>query len=236
MSDGKYLSDEEIVEQWDAAKYKALALDSLAVKCRTDRATMRRKLLDLGVDESELPDKKPAPAHRLNGFQTYNQTPERHSKIDDEKARAMYETGAKDAEIAKAFGVSANTILLWRNQRGLPSKNSRRKKTEAVETKARSEEQTEKKFAEILESVDAGKRSGGATTAAEPVPDSGTGENAEQPLTLGGFRNALTAYLPAALNDAELYINGRPVLDLDAIEITRTDGVLRVNLTIRGAG
>lgn len=235
MSDGKYLSDEEIVEQWDAAKDKALALDSLAVKCRTDRVTMRRMLLDLGVDESELPDKKPAAAPRLNGFQTYTPTPKRHPKIDDEKARAMYETGAKDAEIARAFGVSANAILYWRKRHGLPSKHSRRKKTEAVETKARSEEQTEQKFAEILESVDAGKRSVGATTAAEAVPDSGTGEDTEQLLTLVGFRNALVACLPAALNEAELYINGRPVLDLDAIEITRTDGVLRVNLTIRGA-
>lgn len=236
MSNGKYMSDEEIVEQWDAAKDKALALDSLAVKCRTDRATMRRRLLDLGVDESELPDKKPSAAPRLNGFQTYKPTPKRRSKIDDEKARAMYETGAKDAEIARAFGVSANTILWWRNRRGLPSKNSRRKNADAGDMNARSEEQTERKFAEILESVDASKRSGGAAAAAEPVPDSGTGYEAEQPLTLGGFRNALTAYLSAALNEAELYINGRPVLDLDAIEITQSGGILRVNLTIRGGG
>lgn len=236
MSDGKYLSDEEIVEQWDAAKDKALALDSLAVKCRTDRATMRRRLLDLGVDERDLPDKKPA-ASTLSSFQTYKPTPsKRRSKIDDEKARAMYETGAKDAEIARAFGVAVNSILYWRKRHGFPSKHSRRKKSDAGDVKARSEEQTEQKCAEIMESVDAGKRSGGAAAAAEPVPDSGTGEKAEQPLTLGGFRNALVAYLPAALNDAELYINGRPVLDLDAIEITRPDGVFRVNLTIRGGG
>lgn len=76
----------------------------------------------------------------------------------------------------------------------------------------------------------------GAAAAAEPVADPGTGEEAEQPLTLGGLRNALAAYLPAALNEAKLYINGRPVLDIDAIEITRPDDVFRVNLTIRGAG
>lgn len=55
----------------------------------------------------------------------------------------------------------------------------------------------------------------------------------EAPLTLGEFRSVLTAYLPAALNEAELYLDGTPLLSIPEIVMSWGAGVPRVDVRTR---
>ena len=92
--------------------------------------------------------------------------------------------------------------------------------------------------------------------SAEPVPDLGadaapvqqTAQTAAktqqapepvaepaEPMTLGQFRAALTTYLPAALNEALLYLDGAPLMDLYGFSVTTPDGVQVVDLFTRRA-
>lgn len=45
----------------------------------------------------------------------------RHLSFDEDAARAMYEQGANDREIAETVGTSSRVICQWRQRRGLPS-------------------------------------------------------------------------------------------------------------------
>lgn len=45
----------------------------------------------------------------------------RHLSFDEDAARAMYEQGANDREIAETVGTSSGVICQWRQRRGLPS-------------------------------------------------------------------------------------------------------------------
>lgn len=47
------------------------------------------------------------------------------SRIDETKARALYESGKTDGEIAQELGVTASGVQYWRKRRGLPAKISR---------------------------------------------------------------------------------------------------------------
>lgn len=45
----------------------------------------------------------------------------RKQSWDTETARAMYDAGKSDPEIAKALGISRNTVYHWRFVQNLPS-------------------------------------------------------------------------------------------------------------------
>lgn len=55
---------------------------------------------------------------------------ERMKKIQDEKAMELYNQGLSDREVGEHFGVSARAVQQWRNDRDLPSKWQRPKKSE----------------------------------------------------------------------------------------------------------
>lgn len=116
-----FLSNEEIIDQWDAAINKNIALDRLAVACRTTREGMRAKLLELGVTEEEIdavPEKK-APARHY----AKRKTPT-NAKLDEERARELYDEGKNDHEIGRTLGFSDSTIWAWRKRRGLEANAS----------------------------------------------------------------------------------------------------------------
>ncbi len=69
----------------------------------------------------------------FNGFRGV--TPRRGGRkplIDDETARAMYDAGAKDTEIAEKFGVDHVSVANWRKKQGLPSWQSRIRKENSM--------------------------------------------------------------------------------------------------------
>lgn len=95
------------------------------------------------------------------------------------------------------------------------------------------EEQTEK-FERILASVDEGKRP--KPVRAKPPANIMLEPRGEtETMTVGGFRTTLTAYLPAALNEAELRLNGEPV-DFLGYSISVKNNCVFVNLQTREAG
>lgn len=112
------LSDMEIISRWNSAYDKDEEFDQLAVACRTDRAGMRRKLIDLGLMEGP----------KRGGS---------HPKMDRTKARQLYEDGLTDGAIAKQLGVASQTVNKWRNDEGLPAHgfyhgDKKKKSTEAA--------------------------------------------------------------------------------------------------------
>lgn len=104
----------------------------------------------------------------LDGFQPV-ENKRRSRKLDEQKARALYDESKTDKEIGIACGVSDKAVFAWRKANGLPAKNKackRRKEQSDVKDKRpiedaviEADEQRERAFEEILESVDAGKRS-----------------------------------------------------------------------------
>lgn len=127
------MTDVEIMDYFEAAIDKKKAVDALAVKCRTTRADMLERLEDLGL--IARPEKKE------------NKNPR---KIDEEKARELHAAGKTDAEIAEVFGVTVGAVCQWRTKRGLAPNRKEKLKLEGPDM--------QKKFEEILESVDAGRR------------------------------------------------------------------------------
>lgn len=63
--------------------------------------------------------KLPRNAIKLDGSQPWKNN--RRLSFNEAAARAMYEQGANDRQIADAVGTSSRTICMWRQRRGLPS-------------------------------------------------------------------------------------------------------------------
>lgn len=55
---------------------------------------------------------------------------------DTAEARAMYDAGKSDGEIAKALGISRNTVYHWRFVQNLPSNTRKAEKRKEPEPKA----------------------------------------------------------------------------------------------------
>lgn len=56
----------------------------------------------------------------------YNRGP-KPMVIDEEKAKSLYDKGAKDAQIAAALNCSKTTVVKWRQRNDLPSHFAKRK-------------------------------------------------------------------------------------------------------------
>lgn len=75
---------------------------------------------DFGFDQKVIAQWRAKHQLKPNRFEMT--VKKRKSHIDDTKAMELYELGQTDAEIGKAFGVSSNTVLVWRRKNHLPSK------------------------------------------------------------------------------------------------------------------
>lgn len=60
----------------------------------------------------------------------------RKQSWDTETARAMYNAGKSDPEIAKALGISRNTVYHWRFVQNLPSNTRKAERPKEAELKA----------------------------------------------------------------------------------------------------
>lgn len=239
------LSDAEIMDRWEVAIDKAKALDQLAVACRTDRARMRQKLRELGLLE-ELPqsaaptapsEREPSQALRASshrgGAKTLSgaarQLPQGgsqeqrggkgHKIIDDEKAKALYDLGRNDKEIAEAFGITAAPVCAWRKKNGLPSNykpggGTTGEAPSAAAAAAPSEREPE---------GERGRETGGRFRLETPV-------RVARPMTVGDFLSTLSRLLPKEAETAELYIDGIAVGMLYGYSLTMPDGVPKLDV------
>lgn len=218
------LSPEEIIDYWDTAKDKNIALDRLAVVCRTDRAGMRARLLELGVEPEELeaiPQKK----------MTAKAEGRHYSHLDKARVREMYDEGKNDYEIAKALGCSTNAIFNWRKKNGLPANAAAPRKGKARELTTGLSEPCEPCVTPKRESCDGcGNRD---SVTVRPQLRIAMEPREEKPFTLGALKSYLTSFLPAALNGAALYIDGKPVTEIYGFSITQPDGVATVDILTR---
>lgn len=246
-----FLSNEEIIDQWDAAKNKNVALDRLAVACRTDRSGMKAKLRALGVTEDELeavPTAKPKrapdkPDARKNG------------RVDPARARELYDAGKNDVEIAAELGTKHGTIYAWRKRNGLKAnaapafpekKEDKNVKYKERETENAAIEAEEEKALAGFKPV-APKKQGGfklePKAETEKKTDAWDGYTVPAPvraaaretMTVRRFVEALGKYLTEAVADAELRLNGEPVGVLD-FNIRVENNIPLVNLRTREAG
>lgn len=99
------LSKAEVRERYRRAEKKKEIIGVLADLTLSSPGEMRRFL--------GLPHKRAAKWVPIDS---------RRPRVDEEKALELYEAGLRDHEIAKAVGVSGNTVCNWRRRMGLPSK------------------------------------------------------------------------------------------------------------------
>ena len=100
-----YMSDHEILYDYNHAADQAAQVRILAELNAVDVATMRNKLLDLGA--KNVPDEKYAPK-RLGS-----------TSFDESLAFELHSAGGCDEDMAKALGVCRRTIADWRQRNGL---------------------------------------------------------------------------------------------------------------------
>ena len=204
MSHLKTITDDALVQAYYEAPVVADLIDRLAIDNRTTRQQVRRVLEALGCMPPEEPRAKKAPAKRGPA-----------TRIDYAKAKELYDSGLSDLKIGRALGMSSNAVYNWRKRNGLPSH------AQIMETENGRMLPFPRGDVEISGSVNV------------PQPEPAQAREPEDALTLGGFRKLLAMCLPEALDEAELYLDGVPLLGLVQIVTSMGDGVPRVDVQLR---
>ena len=114
------MDDTEIRTSYNTAKNQAAQVQVLAELNAVTPSAMAAKLRELGCDVPEMPEVKQRPlrAHDLI--------------LDETRARALFEEGKSDLDIAEMLGVSVYAFATWRRKNGL-----NRPKGGAAQQKAR---------------------------------------------------------------------------------------------------
>ena len=114
------MDDAEIRTSYNTAKNQAAQVQVLAELNAVTPSAMAAKLRELGCDVPEMPEVKQRPlrAHDLI--------------LDETRARALFEEGKSDLDIAEMLGVSVYAFATWRRKNGL-----NRPKGGAAQQKAR---------------------------------------------------------------------------------------------------
>ena len=114
------MDDTEIRTSYNTAKNQAAQVQVLAELNAVTPSAMAAKLRELGCDVPDMPEVKQRPlrAHDLI--------------LDETRARALFEEGKSDLDIAEMLGVSVYAFATWRRKNGL-----NRPKGGAAQQKAR---------------------------------------------------------------------------------------------------
>ena len=101
------MDDAEIRSSYNTAKNQAAQVQVLAELNAVTPSAMAAKLRELGCDVPEMPKVKQRPlrAHDLI--------------LDETRARALFEEGKSDLDIAEMLGVSVYAFATWRRKNGL---------------------------------------------------------------------------------------------------------------------
>ena len=101
------MDDTEIRTSYNTAKNQAAQVQVLAELNATTPQAMAAKLRELGCDVPEMPEVKQRPlrAHDLI--------------LDETRARALFEEGKSDLDIAEMLGISVYAFATWRRKNGL---------------------------------------------------------------------------------------------------------------------
>lgn len=220
MSQLKTISDDALIQAWYEAADSEGLIDRLAVDNRTTRQRVREALAALGCIAPETPRTKKAPKKRGPA-----------TRIDCAKAKELYDSGLSDLKIGRALGMSEGTVYNWRKRNGLPSH------TQIMETETGHLplHVDGKDYGRLLPFPRGDVEISGSVNMPPPEPAQ-KAQPDEAPLTLGEFRSVLTAYLPAALNEAEFYLDGTPLLSIPEIVTSWGAGVPRVDVRTRRGG
>ena len=218
----RFTTDDELRERWEEAldSERPALIDRLAVENRTTRAGIRDALAAVGCCKiPEQPVPRSGDSHKRTGPKP---------RIDEARARALYDQGLSDKKIARLIGMSYNAVYSWRKRSGLPA-HTQIVETETGHLPLRVDN---KDYGHLPPFPRGAAESSGSVNMPQPEPAQEAPPD-EAPLTLGAFRSVLTAYLPAALNEAELYLDGTPLLSIPEIVMSWGAGVPRVDVRTR---
>lgn len=231
---GLLMDDTELAISFRGAKDPRAQIGVLAdLNCASPRAVAQR-LHELG----ELTASGLEPSEFSNVFALDESLRRgRPSRFDEKKARELWQQGLPDIEIASRIGVERHTIYKWRERAGLPVN---RKKREVNPMKRKAKQAAESAPDSGTTAAPAQRTSQNAAPAQRTAQNAAPAQQApepaaepEAPMTLGQFRAALSTYLTAALNEAQLYLDGAPLMDLYGFSVTTPDGVQVVDLHTR---
>jgi len=215
MSHLKTITDDALVQAYYEAPVVEDLIDRLAIDNRTTRQRVREALAALGCIAPETPRTKKASKKRGPA-----------TRIGHAKAKALYDSGLSDLKIGRALGMSQNAVYNWRKRNGLPS-HAQIMDTENGHLPLRVDG---KEYGHLLPFPRSDVEISGNVSV---PPDLSQAREQEAALTLGGFRKLLAMCLPEALDEAELYLDGVPLLGLVQIVTSMGDGVPRVDVQLR---
>lgn len=229
MPDKINIDSSELLVDFKTAKNKREQINILAdLHCCAPR-TIAELLKQLGALEGT--DIKPSQFsnvyHPVPPSQPRNKGGRPATVFDYAKAREMVGQGVSPTEIALAVNVSRRIVENWMKKNGLwPRKEDKNVKKETEEQ------------APVAKDTNVPDKDGGKTApriTMEPRPEPPQRETPEEPrpLSLGELRRYLTEFLPAVLNEAQLYIDGAPVTEFYGFSVTSPNGVPTVDILTR---
>ena len=252
------LSDVDIIDIWHSATDKAATLDWLAVHCRTTRDGMRKRLDKL---ECSLPEPEPEQKTRRGGSKPKLDFDAARRLYDEglTDGKIAKQLGVAPQTVnnwRRREGLPAHGINPYLEKQ--KAKEGQQARDEAilasVDAGKRSElepcdpcEPTSPECDACEEKREAAPLCPEDAWASEtlhdiyglPVPSHIRMEPREEaepetePFTLGQLRRYLMQFLPAALNDAALCIDGEAVHEFYGFSVTQPDGVATVDLLTR---
>lgn len=231
------LSDDELLVDFRQAKNKRLQVSILADQCCCSAYEVAKRLEKLGAFRGTLLQAK----QFSNRYQPTEGVGEnwkgfkRHIEpLDEERCRELYDKGLSDVDIALAMDVKAYRIEAWRRKEGL--RRPHPKKLEKEERERMKKENAAAAAAVLPAAAPTCCQPGKPVDVWKETSPSAARADAGEAVTVAGFLELLKTYLPPALGDAELTVDGRPVTGLFGYRVRVAGDRKTVELCLEDVG
>lgn len=234
-----FMTDGEIITDYRQAKDQKAQVKILAEQNCVSVLEMRLKLSKLGLlsnDDSNhqkrQPDKKKHKASSMEDL-LLNVDRKVYGKLDEARAKELYDQGLGDQRIANTLNVAKSTVASWRKRIGLPNHQ------QLIEVKQAETEKTESGTA--AEEDKAMKKdnmpAGGAAISPEEVSKAeepaAVGEEAPgsgETLTVRGLCTIVQRLMDFGLGEAHISIAGKTLEDFRCVTV-QLGGDVQIDLS-----
>lgn len=235
-----FMTDGEIITDYRQAKDQKAQVKILAEQNCVSVLEMRLKLSKLGLLSNDDPnhqkrqsDKKKHKASSMEDL-LLNVDRKVYGKLDEARAKELYDQGMGDQRIANALNVAKSTVASWRKRNGLPNHQQqlaekRQAKTKTTERGTAAEEEKAMKKDNMPAGVTAPAQEEVSeveetVAAAEEMPGSG------ETLTVRGLYAIAQRLLDFGLGEAHVSIAGKALEDFRRVTV-QLDGDVQIDLS-----
>lgn len=234
-----FMTDGEIITDYRQAKDQKAQVKILAEQNCVSVLEMRLKLSKLGLlpnddhtHPKQQPDKKKHKASSMEDL-LLNVDRKVYGKLDEARAKELYDKGLGDQRIANTLNVAKSTVASWRKRIGLPNHKQlvevKQAETEKTESGTAAEEDKAMKKDDMPADVTAPAQeevSKEEKTVAAAAEMPGSGET----ITVRGLYAIAQRLLDFGLGEAHVSIAGKALEDFRRVTV-QLDGDVQIDLS-----